>query len=443
IEAVTHGRQEGRNELLAALVQKSVLLREDSDGVARYRLLETIRTYGAEQLAESVKSELEQSHMEYYKLFTQRVAANWFGPDQEAWYRRLMVDKENVDAAAAYCWREDLASGCQIVWALRDFWFPSGLLNSMWNWLGNLQNSSYDVPGRSRVTCLAANLAFMQGKIETGRQLLDSACQETDGSRDELSRPYIAYSAAMAALFADGDLERARNQFEEAAILIGEAGDGPALCRVLARLATVSLLEGNIDSALASIEKCVLLCEPLGEQWNRSLAFWLAGIAHWLRGDFEEAARCEQQSILLKRPFNDALGVALALDALAWVELARGNARRSAVLLGAMHGLWSISGVKLFDHFRKQHNRCQEEAQRRLGRQRFQNWFEQGSKMTFEEATTIALKDDATKELEDQTENFGLTDREYEIAELLAQGMSNKEISAHLFISPRTTENHV
>ena len=87
-------------DLLAALTDKSLLIvRQDGDG-ARYRMLETIREYGRDRLADAGETEeLRRRHAAYFVRFTERAAPHLFGAEQLGWLRRMGADVDNVHMA--------------------------------------------------------------------------------------------------------------------------------------------------------------------------------------------------------------------------------------------------------------------------------------------------------------------------------------------------------
>src|SRR5262249_19665491 len=114
--------------LLGQLVNKSLLLAEEDGEIARYRLLETIRQYGCEQLAASGEAEwLQQRHAAQYLALTKAAEPTLFGPMQIAGFDGL--EREHANLRLALRWFascEDVAGGLQLCNALRRFWSVRG-----------------------------------------------------------------------------------------------------------------------------------------------------------------------------------------------------------------------------------------------------------------------------------------------------------------------------
>jgi predicted ATPase/class 3 adenylate cyclase len=89
-------------DLVAALVARSLVIAEDSDIGTRYRLLETIRQYGEERLADCHGTEeLQVRHAAYYARFSAYAAEKTYGPDQLVWARQIQLERDNFVSALA------------------------------------------------------------------------------------------------------------------------------------------------------------------------------------------------------------------------------------------------------------------------------------------------------------------------------------------------------
>jgi len=153
-----------------------------------------------------------------------------------------------------------------------------------------------------------------------------------------------------------------------------------------------------------------------------------------------------RDSLRIKRFFHDTLGLALAFDVLAWTATARGAGERAAVLLGGASQLWRTFGAQLFGskHLMTRREQFEEQARQIIGDHAFDAAYARGSDLTVDETLTYALQERvSTAPTQSRRAATELTRREREIADLVADGMSNKEIASTLVISFRTVEGHV
>ncbi|WP_018502727.1 helix-turn-helix transcriptional regulator [Parafrankia discariae] len=177
----------------------------------------------------------------------------------------------------------------------------------------------------------------------------------------------------------------------------------------------------------------------------RSYAEWAYATATWRTGD-PERALAVARTALTSRP--DHLGFALCLETPAWIETSLGEcATAAAVLLGAADRLWERMGTStvalpaLF-RFRR---RCEARSRKALGGRSFDAAWAQGAALSPEDACARATKGSypAPAGTAGRDQGSRLTRRERQVADLLARGLSNKEIAATLVISNRTAETHV
>jgi DNA-binding CsgD family transcriptional regulator len=145
---------------------------------------------------------------------------------------------------------------------------------------------------------------------------------------------------------------------------------------------------------------------------------------------------------------DDRLGVALCLEALAWIH-AREHPSRSARLLGAADALWTLMATSLeaipgLFPLRQDSEKSAREA---LRSELFTVSYAEGAGMDLDSAIAYALEEkappDRTADPEPRSGPAGLTKRENQVAELLASGLTNQEIASRLVISKRTVEGHV
>jgi DNA-binding NarL/FixJ family response regulator len=154
------------------------------------------------------------------------------------------------------------------------------------------------------------------------------------------------------------------------------------------------------------------------------------------------------ESLGLKRAwrFEDRYGIALCVEVIAWITAGHHRHRRAATLFGAADVLWTDIGTPIasFLQLISHHNACEQQLRHAIGDAAFSTAFQHGQALTFEGAIAYALNEPrqpaATPHRDTPTP---LTRREQQVADLVARGLSNKEIAATLVISQRTAEGHV
>ena len=131
-------RREVILDLIDGLVAQSIIFRSVLTGRPRYRMLETIRQYGRERLADSdVLYGICRRHRDYYLRLAQRTAAQWCGPDQEAFMARLRADHDDLRSALAWCMTDPAGAEPMLAFtaALRFHWCTDEYLREGQQWL--------------------------------------------------------------------------------------------------------------------------------------------------------------------------------------------------------------------------------------------------------------------------------------------------------------------
>ncbi|SEM33554.1 ATP-binding protein [Nonomuraea pusilla] len=455
-EAVCSGDGLAREEimdLVIGLVEKSVLIREEHRPGVRYRLLDTVRQYGRERLAESgQEGALRRRHRDYYRDLAARARRELFGPAQVDWFTRLHLEHANLRTALEHSVTEqdEARTGLAMASDLLYHWITSYYLGEGRNWLERLlaaHTEKDDVRGRG--LWAAAWLAVLEADTDSAARLLDESRRIGDLLGDESVRAYVALYSGMIEMWR-GETRAAVGLYEEALAGHRACGDPAGTALALIRLSLACSFLGDSPRAIALGEECLALCDAHGEGWHRAYTTMALGVEVWRQGDADRAADLEKQSLAFNRSLDDPLGAGVNLEVLAWIAATQGHFQRAARLLGAVDTLWRTTGASLsgYGHLAEYHDACERATGDALGEQAYAAAFTRGARLPYDDALGYALQED-TKEEGAQDRKPGradqqpLTRREMEIAQLVAQGMTNKEIAATLVIAQRTAEGHV
>jgi predicted ATPase/DNA-binding CsgD family transcriptional regulator len=434
-------------DLVDGLVAKSVLLRRPGGQMARYRLLDTVREYGQQRLREAGRDmALHRRHRDWYAAAAARQEGLSAG--QIPWIDGLDADHDNLRAALEFCLAErgEAEAGVRMACDLWLYWETRGHLTEGRRFLDLfLARSGDDCPRlRARGMWVAGYLALVQGDGPAARGLLEQALAAGRGLGDE---PAVAYATQFLgrAVWFTGEPARGLALTEQALRRHRAAGDWQGIVLTLVQLGVMRTLMGHPEAAAGSFAECIAACEAHGERWNRSYALWGLGLAAWQLGDYGQAAGQEQAALRLKRDVGDQVGVALCLEALAWIAASRDQAARAAELLGAATAAWTSVPAALPGPLAGHHEAAASQARRALGETSFAAHLGRGQAMAPPRAVAAALQEPphALGQAPGSSDTVPLTARERQIAALVAQGLSNPDIAARLVISARTAETHV
>jgi predicted ATPase/DNA-binding CsgD family transcriptional regulator len=436
-------------DLVTALVDKSVIIKRE--GVkARYQMLETIRQYGEEQLiAADDSARWRRRHRDWYATLVALVEEEWIGPDQPQLIARLRREQANLRKSLDFCVSDsgEATLGLAVVSSLEQFWLIRGLMSEGRLWLDRLL-PLVDEPtvDRARGLRLYAFFATLQGDYDVAEAALDRAEPNAQQSGDPVAQAYVSQAKGALAMFR-GDLATAISLFESATTSFRAQGWRIGEALTLFQCGMAAGLAGDDEKAMTKHRECLSMTEPLGEGWFRSWSLWAMGMDAWRRRDNKEAAAFESESLRIKRELDDQMGIAVCLEAMAWVFATEHQGLKAEVLLGAAEAIWrritmSLSPIPPLWAYREE---AELQARSETGDRAFDEAFARGMRLTLEQAVAYALNETVREPTPTPTtmDITVLTSREREVSELVGAGLSNRAIAERLVISPRTAEAHV
>jgi DNA-binding CsgD family transcriptional regulator len=169
------------------------------------------------------------------------------------------------------------------------------------------------------------------------------------------------------------------------------------------------------------------------------------GVAGLMSGDFHRANSQFTAALQVARTVDNRLTQFYGLGAAGWYAAKTGQARAAAQLLGAAETLGTHTGADIMGPLVPMLVQAKELAIGMLGASKFQTEFQAGSHLSRDAALRLALGESDQAEVAPSiaAEGTPLGKRELEVARLVTDGLSNKQIAARLFISDRTVATHV
>lgn len=438
-------------DLVTSLVDKSVLIREQDGPFVRYRMLETLRDYGRGLLADDEWTSLQRRHRDWYRGLVLQARADWIGPRQLDWMARLDRDMANVRNALEFSLTDPDSGGdalC-VASALQDYWLPRGRFSEGRYWLGRAL--ALAPPGAEssvgaavvEAAATAAVLAALQRDIAAATGLAEEARRRAEELSDAGAQALANYATGFVAV-ADGDLVRGADYLERAIEAFRGDDDIVRLVPALYWFAFLVDALGDVDRAARIYEEALALSESRGEIMWRAMAMSDYGSALWRHGDHDRGIQLLEESLGLLRRLGNQFGCAWCFEELAWT-LAERDAELASVLLGAADELFTATGSHLttFASLVAYHDACVDAARKELGDRVFTELLNRGRAMTLDEAISFALEEQPRHEAPEAAADTALTPREWQVAELVAQGLTNRAIAERLVISRRTVDGHV
>ncbi|GGL12829.1 ATP-binding protein [Nocardia jinanensis] len=432
-------------DTVLSLVDKSILISEDVGGRMRYRMLEVIRQYGEERLR-SLDDEyvIRLRHSEFYAGLSEQAAEEWLSPRQGAWMDRLRREHANFQRALTFSLAQPQATtaGLRIAGVLHEHWIALGAIAEARHWCERLlMGEPVTSELYAGVVSTAAWMAIMQGDLACADTLITTG--STMAGLDDVARTWFDNLAGLLAMYDGSDLDESIAVNERALVIVRGTDDVRREITTLILLQLAHCYAGHHTEALRHHEMCLRLCADIGDSWYASYSLWNAGIVHWFDGDSRAARTALRRSLRLKRDVRDEFGVAIALEAMAWVTP---EPRRAATLLGIAATRWGTIGmqVRKIPATAHWHNACEDRLRTQLGADGLSQALAESAKFDATAGLDYALDDGAkpTDTVPPQTAP-PLTRREQEVATLVSRGLSNREIAGNLVIAQRTAETHV
>lgn len=437
-------------EHIAALVDKSILVMHTSSDGPTYRMLETVREYGLRKLREHPgDTAVVERYRAYYQRLAREFDENWFGSGQEEMVDRMRREQANLRAVLDSLLsdpgggRAALGMSAALFW----YWLGCGQQREGRHWLDRCL--AFDATASAeRAAALWANgyLAVAEGKAVVALDLLSNS-QEV--ARQVGDAPSLAHATHIRGIAEHnlGNTSLGVTLIEEGMALELEGGTRAQRVLAVEHLGWALCHEQQTERALEVLGQGLRQCTECGERWSLSWIHTFMGLAYWMRGEAASAAVALKQALGGKRPFHDVLGIAVVVELLSWVACAEGDPARSARLMGAVRRLWEPLGVYPGGfELRSWSSRTEEEVRKCLGERVFEDLFEEGTRLAMDRAIDYALGETSSDEVESSPEDALialLTPREAQIAQLLAEGLTNKQIAQKLAIALRTVDSHV
>jgi predicted ATPase/DNA-binding CsgD family transcriptional regulator len=479
---------------LSRLVDKSIVMADKTRDEARYRLLETIRQYAHEKLAEAGEVDrIRERHLAYFVRWSETTKPHLSTAAQLVWLNRYEADHDNLRAALDWCQAHaHLAeAGLRLAAACQEFWRLHGYASE-----GRARSiAALAQPGaqphtatRARALTNLASLTYLQSDFAA----MQKAAEEALSIWRELGQAGQSGAASMLNALGDiateaGDYDRAAVLLQEAMQLFREVNDIGGISQTHMELGWAAMRSGDYPLAASHLEDYLALARQVGDPTQVALALSGLGEVAIRQGQYDRAVSWLEQSLALNRESEHKWGIGTVLGSLGWVALRQRNFKRARELLGESLSIrmetgdqggmtWCLeklaqaahrqgrpetaakifgaaaalrallgSAIDLAD--RAEYERILAELRSALGDSAFTANWAQGEALSLTEAIDEALaepdKPSRSETQADQEKYRGLSSREREVAALVAQGKANREIAQALLVELKTVESHI
>jgi predicted ATPase/DNA-binding CsgD family transcriptional regulator len=481
---------------IGSLVDKSLLRplpAPSSDRpAARFGMLEMIRAFALEELkANGELAAIQQWHALYFLELAEQSAPALLAAEQVEWLARLEADHANLRAALSWTVATDAVELTARFSALCRFWVIHGHLAEGRRWLEPAVSRRHNLPGplRARLLKEAGTLAMSQGDF-TAAQTHYAESLQLYRAHDDLQGAACVLNNLGVVARNQGDLSRASLMLEESVALLRRLGNQRDLAHALNSLGAVARHQGDTGRARAYGEEALAIHRERANTYGIVLALNSLALVAYEQGDHCGAQPLYAESLSLIRDLGDRQLIALLVENVANLAGAQGQPVQALRLMGAAQSIRRAIGTPVAPVGRAEDERTVARARSQLGDEASTAAWSAGQALAADQALDEALayvtesarfdtrpcspgvdslsfaiaqemrSPQAAAPGPDSGAIRGaapptggsldvdqlakpLTRRELEVLRLVAEGLSNKQIAAHLVLSPLTVGAHL
>jgi predicted ATPase/DNA-binding NarL/FixJ family response regulator len=424
----------------------------------RYRMLETIREFGIEQLAAHGEEAATRSLQAAYLIDFAEIASERIS---EPGYEHTLdcIDAEHDNIRVALAWlreQDDAALSLRLAEAMARFWATRGHYREGLTHLKRALATGEPAPTAKRISTLRAAgwIARLQGETADAELLQTEALDMARLLGDGVNAAAALQELSLVSMHR-GDHDQAVSRMEVALACYQESeSDDPAIPHLIsvvyANLGQVSLAQGSVDQAAIHAAEAIRRQREIGYSWALGDTLRISGDIAQERGDDDEALAAYRESVLLTNEHGDLRFLTNAFAGIADIAASRANSPERVVRLYAITALLRQQiGADIETWLRTRHERALENIRAALSTEAFAEAWASGEALSLDDAVAVALA--AAGPVDTQVPSvahagpaaFGLTSRELDVLRLIARGMRDREIADELSISTRTVGGHV
>lgn len=381
---------------LSALVDKSLVQKsEPAQMQARFTMLETIREYALEKLAEQGEIEMiRKRHSDFFLKLAEDSEPALRSPQQQDWLNRL--DEEHNNLRAALQWnldRGDSETALKLAGALWRYWWMHNYFYEGRSWLERALNQADASPTSWRARALngAGILARSQGDYAGARTYLE-ACLEIQKTLDDPVGVANVLNSLGLLAYVQGDHVRAADIHEQALAYRRDLGDQRGIAISLNNLALSVQETGDYEKAEGLFRQSLDLSRQVGDTRGVSAAIINLGATMLDQGLAEQADRLYREALQLSEGLKDQDGIIQCLEGLAGVASLQHRPERAARLLGAALALRASIGLPVHPFNRLRYQRIEDSVKKQLPPEAIASQQAIGKEMTIERAIAYALQ---------------------------------------------------
>jgi predicted ATPase len=358
---------------LEALVDASLVQPVEHGAEVRFRMLETVREYARERLAE--RGELDPTmarHATYFAALAEQAEPYLVGARQTEWLDRLSSEHCNLHLALAWASDHDADVAIRMATSLWQYWEARGHFTEGRHWLERLlAASSETTPERARMLNSAGSLADWLGDYASSRRAFTDALRIARELGERRMEAASLHNLGIVLSY-DGDLDAAVASIEESLAIKRTLGDERFTANSLDNLGRVLTFRGDLDRAREVLREALDTFRRVGDAFGvavtgGNLAAAELAAAQRGAGDLDEVAALHRESLARFLEVGDDDGLAESMERIGALAIVRGAPASAARLFGAARELRAGVGSAMPPPERTVHERDVARAREELG----------------------------------------------------------------------------
>lgn len=417
----------GAGRALGELVDQSLVMAEQTGTEVRYRTLETLRAWAAGILGSSgTEPQVHDRYATWAAGFAELVGSAFNGPDEATWLDRAETEHANLRSALGRAGPGD-PTGLRTAAGLSWFWDVRGhLVEGRAHLERLLAGPAGDPALRARALDALGRLAMYQSDDVAAGVALRESIALSRSSGDGASAAWSISTLAFSACYSGRTDEAAA--LAQDAVVASRPGGGVALGRALAALAVARAAQGRTAEAAAMFDETLTAIPTNAPTWSRGRTLYFSAWSLHRTGEVDRAHALLRESAVVLDAIGDRRSVADCVDLLGCTTDDPALALRRFAVAAAIR---ARSGVARHAYLQRDAAPPEAAAREALG------------SSAAARATAEADRLGVHEVLDERPPEGLLTDREAEVARLVAAGSTNRRIARELGISERTVERHL
>jgi predicted ATPase/class 3 adenylate cyclase len=339
-------------DVVSSLLDKSLLRQEMSSAdEPRFQMLESIRAYGLERLAElDPGRESQRRYTDYYLALAESRSSQVMGAEQRQALDTLEVEHDNLRAAIAFAIQEgDAGCAMRLLSATWRFWQMRGYLPEARDKAERILALSGGPPEeRLKALDAAGGIAYWQGDIMSSRSWYQQEGALAAELNDERGMAEARYNESFTySMSVEQDQDRARELATDALERYRRLGDRRGEGKALWAIVNSHVFSEDRAPAAALVEESIAIARELDDRFQLGWALFTRGLMRALGGDADLARPSYEEALTIFRQTDDLTGYALVLDGFASLEWAHGDRERAMQIAGAAAAVQDVAGVGL------------------------------------------------------------------------------------------------